>query len=83
MSERRRGITSYPFGSLPDCPCVGCLAAKPWPVDWLDRLEAALWYALIGWARATGAGGDLAIDAQELVADGGWWPRYVIAMEDR
>jgi hypothetical protein len=51
--------------------------------DWMDRAEAALWYALVGWARATGAGGVLAIDAQELIAEGGWWPRYVIAMEGR
>jgi hypothetical protein len=51
--------------------------------DWLDRAEAALWYALIGWARATRAGGDLAIDAQELVADGGWWPRWALEREGR
>jgi hypothetical protein len=51
--------------------------------DWLDRAEAALWYALIGWARATGAGGDLAIDAQELIADGGWWPRWALEREAR
>jgi hypothetical protein len=76
-------LDSYPFGSLPGCRCVGCTAAAPWPPDWLDRLEAALWYCLLGWARATRAGGDLAIDAQELIAEGGWWPRLVLQLEAR